>query len=125
MSQSISLSLYQLMGLIAFPVAMATGQVLFKLGATRVPEVHGLSGWLTLLLQPVVIFALILYAASTLLWLWLLQRIPLTTAYPFSALAFFLVPLGGWFIFKEPLNLRYMCGVGLILLGVLLTSSSR
>jgi drug/metabolite transporter (DMT)-like permease len=104
---------------------MATGQVLFKLGALKAPPVEGLQGWLTLLFQPVVITALCLYAASTLLWLWLLQRIPLTTAYPFAALAFLLVPFGGWLIFKEPLNARYLMGVGLILGGVILTSTAR
>ena len=126
MSQEITpLSLGQIVGLVTFAASMATGQVLFKLGALKAPPAEGLSGWLHLIFQPVVLSALCLYAASTLLWLWLLQRIPLTTAYPFAALAFLLVPFGGWVFFKEPLNTRYLIGVGLILGGVILTSTGR
>ena len=90
---SSSLTLPHVIGLVTFAASMATGQILFKLGALKTPPVSGLQGWVQLILQPVVIAALCLYAASTLLWLWLLQRIPLTTAYPFAALAF-LFPRG-------------------------------
>jgi len=124
-SSNAALTLPHIIGLVSFAASMATGQILFKLGATKSPPVEGLQGWIQLIFQPVVIAALCLYAASTLLWLWLLQRIPLTTAYPFAALAFLLVPFGGWLIFKEPLNARYLMGVGLILAGVILTSASR
>ena len=120
-----ALTLPHIIGLVTFAASMATGQILFKLGALKTPPVEGIQGWIQLIFQPVVIAALCLYAASTLLWLWLLQRIPLTTAYPFAALAFLLVPFGGWLIFKEPLNGRYLMGVGLILAGVILTSASR
>ena len=120
-----SLTLGQLVGLVTFAISMATGQVLFKLGATRVPPAESLEGWVSLIFQPIVITALGLYGAATFLWLWLLQKIPLTTAYPFAALAFVLVPLGGWLFFNESVNLKYMGGVALILSGVILTSLSR
>jgi drug/metabolite transporter (DMT)-like permease len=126
MSQIVQpLSVGQVIGLVTFAASMATGQVLFKLGAMKAPQVENASGWISLIFQPVVLTALCLYAASTFLWLWLLQRIPLTTAYPFAALAFLLVPFGGWLFFKEPLNGRYLLGVALILAGVVLTSASR
>jgi drug/metabolite transporter (DMT)-like permease len=119
------LTIPQLIGLVSFAMSMATGQILFKLGATKAIPAEGLQNWINLIFQPVVIFALCLYAASTFLWLWLLQKIPLTTAYPFAALAFLLVPFGGWLFFKEPLNGKYMIGVAFILGGVILTSTSR
>lgn len=120
-----SLSLAQLIGLVTFALSMATGQVLFKLGATRVAPASDLDGWISLIFQPIVITALVLYGAATFLWLWLLQKIPLTTAYPFAALAFILVPFGGWLFFDESVNLKYIGGVSLILAGVILTSLSR
>ena len=120
-----SLSLAQLIGLVTFALSMATGQVLFKLGATRVAPASDVDGWINLIFQPIVISALALYGAATFLWLWLLQKIPLTTAYPFAALAFVLVPLGGWLFFDESVNIKYIGGVSLILAGVLLTSLSR
>ena len=120
-----SLTLAQLIGLVTFAISMATGQVLFKLGATRAAPATDLEGWMNLIFQPIVITALALYGAATFLWLWLLQKIPLTTAYPFAALAFVLVPLGGWLFFNESINLKYIGGVSLILAGVILTSLSR
>ena len=120
-----SLTIGQLIGLVTFAISMATGQVLFKLGATRVPAAENLEGWIALIFQPIVITALALYGAATFLWLWLLQKIPLTTAYPFAALAFVLVPLGGVLFFNESVNLKYIGGVTLILGGVVLTSLSR
>ena len=120
-----ALTLGQLIGLVVFAISMATGQVLFKLGATRVAPATDLDGWISLIFQPIVITALGLYGAATFLWLWLLQKIPLTTAYPFAALAFVLVPLGGWIFFNESVNLKYIGGVSLILAGVILTSLSR
>ena len=122
---STALSLGQVIGLVTFALSMATGQVLFKLGATKVDPATDVQGWINLIFHPLVITALVLYGAATFLWLWLLQRIPLTTAYPFAALAFVLVPLGGWFFFDENVNLKYIGGVVLILCGVLLTSLSR
>jgi drug/metabolite transporter (DMT)-like permease len=115
----------QILGLISFAASMATGQILFKYGATQAGIVQGLQGWIDLLLKPVIVLALTLYAFSTILWLWLLQKIPLTIAYPFAALAFLLVPIGAWIFFREPLNLRYLLGVCLILVGVIVTTTSR
>jgi multidrug transporter EmrE-like cation transporter len=115
----------QILGLISFAASMATGQILFKYGATQAGIVQGLQGWIDLLLKPVIVLALTLYAFSTILWLWLLQKIPLTIAYPFAALAFLLVPIGAWIFFREPLNLRYLLGVCLILAGVIVTTTSR
>ena len=89
-----SLTLAQLIGLVTFAISMATGQVLFKLGATRAAPATDLEGWMNLIFQPIVITALALYGAATFLWLWLLQKIPLTTAYPFAALAFVLTAFG-------------------------------
>ena len=122
---SSALSAGQLIGLVTFALSMATGQVLFKLGATKAPPAVDLQGWMSLIFHPLVLTALTLYGAATFLWLWLLQRIPLTTAYPFAALAFVLVPLGGWLFFNESVNFKYVGGVALILSGVLLTSLSR
>jgi drug/metabolite transporter (DMT)-like permease len=120
-----SLTWTQIFGLISFAASMATGQILFKYGATQAGIVQGLQGWIDLLLKPVIVLALTLYAFSTILWLWLLQKIPLTIAYPFAALAFLLVPIGAWIFFREPLNLRYLLGVCLILAGVIVTTTSR
>ena len=59
-----------------------------------------------------------LYAAETVLWIWLLTLIPLSAAYPFAALSFVIVPVASWWFLGEPPGLRYWTGIGLIVAGV-------
>ena len=63
--------------------------------------------------------AVLLYAALSVLWVWLLTFTPLSRAYPFVALAFALTPLLGIFIFGEPFSTRLAIGIALILCGLL------
>ncbi len=63
--------------------------------------------------------AVLLYAALSLLWVWLLTFTPLSRAYPFVALAFALTPLFGIVIFGEPFSTRLAIGIALILCGLL------
>jgi drug/metabolite transporter (DMT)-like permease len=66
-----------------------------------------------------------LYAVSSLMWVWLLQYMPLSRAYPYIAIAFVLVPIAGWWAFDEPLDARYCMGVLLIIGGILLTLGQK
>ena len=63
--------------------------------------------------------ALILYAALTVLWVWILSFTPLSRAYLFVALSFAIVPVAGTVLFAEPISPRLMIGLGLILCGLL------
>lgn len=105
-----------------FALMMATGQILFKHGADGIPRLSRLSDFPALLTNASILAALVLYAVATAFWVFLLQRIPLSRAYPFAALAFVLVPLLAWMIFGERLGLRYALGAGFIAFGVYLTS---
>jgi multidrug transporter EmrE-like cation transporter len=44
---------------------------------------------------------------------------PLSRAYPFVALAFALTPALGGLVFAEPISVRLVIGIGLILCGLL------
>lgn len=55
-------------------------------------------------------------------WLLTLRRMPLSAAYPWTALVYVLTPLAGVRLFAEVLNGRYAIGIAFILAGVLLTS---
>ena len=113
--------------LLLLSVASAsTGQVLFKKGVLITGEVTLKSSvigeLLKLLFQPLVFSGLILYVISTVLWLIALSKTALNFAYPFTALTFGLVMLSSRFIFMESIPpLRYF-GIGLIVLGILLSS---
>jgi multidrug transporter EmrE-like cation transporter len=108
----------QLLQLVLVAFLLAAGQVLFKYGATQAPTVTGLGALLRLMLSPPILAALVLYGCTTLLWVLVLQQVPLSLAYPFMALGFLLVPLAGVAVFGESVGLRYLIGLVLILAGL-------
>jgi drug/metabolite transporter (DMT)-like permease len=115
-----SLSLAQIALLSSYAVAMAIGQVMFKLAAVHMPSVGSLMERLTSLAHNgFFLAALALYGALTLLWVWILTFTPLSRAYVFIALAFAITPLAGGYLFGEPISLRLVIGVGLIVGGLL------
>jgi drug/metabolite transporter (DMT)-like permease len=100
---------------------IATGQVLFKVGANALRE-NG--GKLLSTGGAVVVAAIMLYGLMTLAWIWVLQRSELGKIYPLMALAFILVPVASHFLFGESFTWRYALGVVLLVTGIVLTSSS-
>jgi drug/metabolite transporter (DMT)-like permease len=94
------------------------GQILFKLAA-RTVEFDGMT-WRTLAswLTPPMVAALTIYAAATLLWVWVLRTAPLAVVYPLYALAFILVPVLAWMLFGEPITWKHGIGAALIVAGV-------
>lgn len=100
--------------------AIACGQVLFKMASNAWPEGTGVMG-----LTSVAWFwaALVVYAGATLAWLALLRTVPLSVAYPFFALAFFMVPFMSWWVLGEDVGIRHW--VGAILIGAGVWVSSR
>ena len=105
--------------LFLFPLAMATGQILFKYSASRYGE---LSSPILLFLKWPFLLALAVYAITTVGWVLVLRTAALSRAYPFMALSFVLVPFLSWIFFKEQLSLRYLLGIGAIVLGIFLTA---
>jgi drug/metabolite transporter (DMT)-like permease len=80
-----------------------------------------LDGFLAIARMPVLYAALGLYAAATLVWIWVLSRVPLSQAYPWVAISVGAVPLLAWLVFHERLTSGYWIGLGFIVVGVFLT----
>jgi len=103
--------------LIAFAFLLAGGQILFKkaalAGAGQALPWALLNSWTVL--------ALVLYLVATALWVWILRSTPLSTAYPFAALGFVIVPLAAHYFFGENIDYRYVLGIVLIVTGIVLT----
>ena len=115
------LSLAQIAILTAYAAGMAGGQILFKLAALRFASDASIGERLFGLLQNgFFLVALVLYATLAVLWVWVLSFTPLSRAYPFVALAFALTPALGALVFAEPISLRLVGGVALILAGLFL-----
>lgn len=108
--------------LLAFPFAISGGQILFKQVANSVQGGFGMKWMLAVALHPMMWLAILLYAGATILWVNILQSLPLSRAYPVMALAFVLVPIAGVLFFGEKIDARYVMGAVLITSGILLAS---
>lgn len=98
-------------------VGLAVGQILFKLGATALTE----SGTFFAVKPALTLCAaLCLYGITTVIWVWVLQRVELGRIYPLMALAFVLVPLGSHFVFGERFQYQYFVGIILIIAGIVI-----
>jgi len=119
------ISTIQILQLVSFAFLMSMGQILFKKTAISMSahEAQGLlEGVLKAITIPWLYFALITYGIATILWLYILQRIPLSIAYPFSALAIVIVPIFAMFLFGERLSFSYWVAIILIVSGVAIIS---
>ncbi len=118
--------------LLLFVFLMCTGQILFKktsiLVSKKVEATSNTSDIFSLLLNIFSInyfyFALVIYGIATFYWLYLLQNIPLSIAYPFTALAMVIIPLVSYYFFREQLNESYWVGAVLIVMGICIISFS-
>ena len=115
-----SLSSSQLAQLLGFAFLIATGNTLFKVVASSTPKISGAAGVLSLLGSPLLWVAGALYFGTTVFWIFILQQVPLSRAYPFAALGFVLVPIFSYFAFGETISVRLIAGTAFILIGVYL-----
>ena len=103
-------------------LALSVGQVLFKLAALQMKTTQSL---LQVVLNPYLASALVVYGLATAFWVALLRQVPLHSAYPFVALAFFFVPLMGHWVLDEPLRWQTLVGALVISAGVWISVSLK
>lgn len=101
------------------------GQLVLKWQVTLAsPPAGGIAGkfefWFALLLKPWVLSGFAAAFAASLFWMLALTRLPLSTAYPFTALTFVLVIAFGAVAFSEPVSTMQLLGAGFIVLGVVI-----
>ena len=104
--------------LVAYAFAMAGGQILFKFAALRVADESIGERLLGLAQSTFFLFAVALYVALTVVWVWILTFTPLSRAYAFVALAFVLTPVAGAMIFSEPISVRFVVGTAFVVMGL-------
>lgn len=108
-------------GLVALTCSLAAGQVLFKKVALAFRGHVGTETVSFILMQPTLYAALTIYGLSTVLWIWILTRVPLMQAYPWVAIVIAIVPVLGHYVFGERVTPSFWAGIALMLLGLLLT----
>lgn len=120
-NDSPKMTLLQL-SLILFTVfLLSVGQILFKLASENI--ILTSAGILPSLLNIKLIVAFSVYSIATVLWLIALKGVPLRVAYPFAALAFFIVPTLAHFLLGEVLSWNTYVGASIIALGVIVSVS--
>lgn len=99
---------------------LAGGQFLWKAGmqAAGSQSFGSPESLLRLIFSPYVLSGLGLYGLATVLWLYILARVPLSLAYPVQSLAYVVAVVGAYYIFREPLSAAKLSGCALILAGV-------
>jgi multidrug transporter EmrE-like cation transporter len=70
--------------------------------------------------SPLVLGGLCCFGLSAFLWLFVLSRVPLSSAYPFVALGILVTVLVGSMVFAEPISATKALGVVVIVSGVIL-----
>lgn len=98
-------------------MSLGFGQLLFKLAADDIRAKFAVS-WISAALSPWLIGALLLYALTTALWIWILSQSSLSRAYPFALLGAALVPVLATVVLKEPLGLPYLAGMAMVVAGL-------
>ena len=122
------ISYIQFMQLVGFAFLMSLGQLLLKKTALVISGMNifslrefGLLKSIASVLQIHWLYlALCVYLFAIILWLHILQKVPLSIAYPFSSLAMIIVPIMANQIFSEKLSFSYWTGATLIIIGIII-----
>jgi len=84
------------------------------------------TAFLRLLTQPLFLAGFVLYFVASLIWLRVVASEPLSVAYPvLVSLTFTLVTAGAVLLFQEPLSIRKVVGLAVILGGILIVSFEK
>jgi drug/metabolite transporter (DMT)-like permease len=106
-------------------VLLSAGQLLFKRAGLAIQGHPLADGLWTLVALPSFYLALTLYGLATVIWIYVLSRVPLIEAYPWIAAATVAVPLIGWFYYGERVGPLFWVGLALIAAGLLLTQAGN
>jgi drug/metabolite transporter (DMT)-like permease len=96
-----------------------TLQLLLKSAGRSLAEPSASLAWLVAVLQtPAAIAASACYIGTFVSWMLILQRTPLSLAFPATAVTYVSVLLGSHWVFGEPVEITRYVGVALIVGGV-------
>jgi multidrug transporter EmrE-like cation transporter len=118
--------------LILVSVLLTSGsQILLKYGMTRpavklalADQASPLVSFQAIATSPAVLMGMTCFGLSAVLWLFVLAKIPLSTAYPFIAIGIIITVVAGRFLFAEPVSLFKLFGIALVIVGGICVGSS-
>jgi len=106
----------------------ATANILMKLGSSRISIEKNTSIvnlFFTFITNPFLMIGLVLFASNVIFYIFALNKINLSIAYPLmTAGGFLLISCFTFFYLKEPINLVHAIGMVLIVIGIMLVASN-
>lgn len=100
-------------------VLLVTGQTLWKHGVARM-SLHSISSAFLALFSPWIFSGIILYGLATVVWIYLLSKMPISLLYPLQSLAYVLTVVIAILVFHEHVSAWRWAGVVVIMFGVAL-----
>ncbi len=120
------------LAMIFVSVALSSGSQIILKGAMTAPDIQRTMGagspleiMMAISTNPQVIAGLACFGLSAVVWLFVLSRIPLSSAYPFIALGILVTVLGGKLLFGEAITSQKAIGVALIMGGIVLVGVAK
>lgn len=105
-----------------------TGQLLLKFAIGRSALSMDTAGpvgyYLRLFSTPLVLVGFLMYGLSSLIWLFILSKMPLSLAYPLVSMGYVLVVFFSWLLLHEHVSTTRIAGVVVICAGVTLLALS-
>jgi drug/metabolite transporter (DMT)-like permease len=95
-----------------------TGQLSFKHGLNGLVLSPNVQTVLKAIFTPYVFVGFMCYGISSIIWLFVLERFPLSVAYPALALSYVIIVFASFIFLKEPLTVNKVIGSWIILTGV-------
>lgn len=102
-------------------ICLVLGQTAWKMGLGNL-QLSGslIQKFFQIVFSPLILAGFALYIFATVIWMYLLSKLPLSFLYPIQSLAYVLALFIGLLIFKEHIPVTRWVGTGVILLGVYL-----
>lgn len=106
--------------LVIMMLSALAGQLLLKSGVNQSQLEASFQSVVRTLLMPHIILGFTIYGLSSILWLFVLQKLPLSVAYPSLAITYVLIVFLSAVFIREPLTVNKVIGSFIIVTGVFL-----
>ncbi len=103
--------------LLAMAISLG-GELLFKHGIMQTELKLNLMSIVKTIFSPFIFFGFALFGSGAILWLFVLQRFPLSVAYPTLALNYVWILVISYYLFGEQITVNKIVGICLIIAGV-------
>ena len=122
------MSIQEFLLLLVSILSSTLGQYFLKVGASKLGKVTAgtaLNQIISIASTPELLLGLSCYGIGAIAYILLLTRVNLSVAAPSASLIYIFSVMIGYFVFKEPLPLTRILGLGLISCGVVLVLSKH